>query len=104
MDWEASVGGVDDTWIEGIACLPSLKQLRYSQCGRLPSEFYALQLTSLSLGFHRIVLFDAVMVEKFVRPPLPSTILQRVTKCAGLLTAGQDLSEFSSRALSTDTV
>ena len=64
VDWDDSIGGVDDTWIEGIACSPSLKQLRYTQCGRLPSEFHALQLTSLNLGSSHAVLFDAVMVEK----------------------------------------
>ena len=46
--------GVDNNWVEGIACLPSLKELGYNYFARVPSEFYALQLTSLNLGFNEV--------------------------------------------------
>ena len=60
--------GVEDSWIEGTACLPSLKQLRYSDCVRLPSEFYALQLTSLKLDFSDTADRDAVLIEQVCAP------------------------------------
>ena len=53
----------EDDWIEGVACLPALEQLSFDCRPRIPSEFYALQLTSLSLNFD---FFDADFASEMV--------------------------------------
>ena len=90
--------GVNDAWIEGIACLPSLKQLHYGRCVRWPSEFFALQLTSLKLDFDFDKDLDDELVEKVCAPASATCSLAVPAQgnkktFASLLTTGQDLTE-----------